>query len=286
MFNSGVQSSWKMAFFEAIVKLAIAAKQSGILDSAMQDIDRLLPTWGASDEEKMRLHFSLSKLLVESEPWLSHIHQMKWVESFKTDADCEKHLADLTQAIQGAVARPDVFQYQTIASSHAASAVSKSNPELIKLVGIFTRGTYQEFVSFSKSTTLFSSPSPLSSTAAATKMRILTLVSLAQEKSNISYQAIASALEVPVEDTETWVLDAISEGLLDAKLDHLSSSIFVTYAFRREFAPSQWNELHNKLGKWMENIKGMLSVLREARAHPTKEAQQSALKHALVGPTH
>ena len=286
MFNSGVQASWKIAFFEAIVKLGIAAKQSNVLDSAMQDVDRLLTVWGVNDVEKMRLHFSLSKLLADSDPWLSHVHQLKWVESFKTEADCEKHLSELTEAIQAVLARPDVFQYQSLVGSPAAAAVSKKHPDLIKLAHIFTRGTYQEFVIFSKATTIFSAPSPLSLDASVTKIRILTLVSMAQERSNIPYQAIASALEVNLEDAESWVLDAVAEGLLDAKLDHLSSSIFVTYAFRREFAPAQWNDLHDKLGKWMENIKGMLGVLHEARTHPTKEAQHSALKHALVGSAH
>jgi hypothetical protein len=285
MFNSGRDAAWRIAFFEAIVKLAIASKQSNVLENVLQDLDRLFQVWTVSEAEKARLHLLLHTLLAESDPWLSHVHHMKWLESFKTESDCEKQVEELTKAITLALAKSDVFQFQSLISSTAAAVVAKSNPDLIKLANIFTRGTYKEFLDWSKTTNLFKSTPALSIDAAATKIRILTITSLAQERTNIPYQDIATALDIAVEDAESWVLDAIADGLLDAKLDHLSSSIFVTYAFRREFAPAQWNDLHDKLGKWMDNIKGMLSVIRESRSHPgaTNTQQHIALKQGLVG---
>lgn len=281
MYNSGTGVALKFALLEAIIRLAIETKQADVVDAILQDLDRLLAQWSVSDAERSRVHHLLSILLADTDPWISHVHRMKWFESFKSTSDCEEVAAELTQAMIAALNRPDVFQYQTLCSAPAASVVSKSNPDLIKLAHIYTNGLYKDFVEFSKSTSLFSN-NTLSLEVASTKSRILTLVSLAQEKSTVSYQSIATALDVPLEDAEQWALDAIAEGLLDAKLDHLSSSILVSYAFRREFGDSQWVDLHNKLGKWMENIKGMITVIRDARSQTSKQSQHNTLKQGLL----
>lgn len=283
MYNSGNTASWKVAFFQAIVKLSIAAKQSNVLDSVLQDLDRLTHLWGVSAEEKAKLHYQLSLLLADSNPWVAHVHQTKWLESFKSEADCQSHVTELTQAFVAAIGRPDVFQYQTLISSPAAKVVSAANPELIKLATLLHNGSYQEYDAFTKSTKIFASFSALSVETIATKMRILTLVSLAQENTKIPYSTIAAALAVPADDVEAWVLDTISEGLIDAKLDHYSDSVYITYAFQRSFGTPQWVELRDKIGKWMENLKGMIAVIHDSRSHQGKAAQGEALKQALVG---
>ena len=284
MYNSGTEASWKIAFFEAIVKLSVAAKQSTVLDNVLQDLDRLVHLWGISEEEKAKLHHQLSALLAESNPWVAHVHQMKWLESFKTEAEAEAHSSELTAAFVSAIGRPDVFQYQTLISSIAAQVIAKSNPDLLKLAAILHNGSYQDFETFSKSGTKILSATNLSVDALATKMRILTLVSLAQENTKIPYETIASSLSVSADDVESWVLDTISEGLIDAKLDHFSNSVYITYAFQRSFGTPQWVDLRDKIGKWMENIKGMIGVIHDSRSqHQGKAAQGEALKQALVG---
>jgi translation initiation factor 3 subunit M len=281
LYNSGREGAWKIALFEAMVKLAIAAKQNTILDQILQDLDRLFQLWHVAEAEKSRIHYSLHTLLAESDPWLSHVHMLKWLESFKSESDAAQHVDQLTAAITSALARSTVFQYQSIASSHAAAAVAKKNADLIKLAQIFTSGSYNDLIAFSKaSPAVFAAP--LSLEAATTKIRILTIVSLANKSAIIPYETIAKEIGVSVDDAESWVLDTISEGLLEAKLDHLSSSVFVTYAFRREFGNAQWKDLQDKLSKWMDNIQGMISVIRDARSHG-KEGQHTALKHGLVG---
>lgn len=280
MYNSENDAAWKIAFFQAIIKLAISAKQSTVLDSVLQDLDRLTAIWGISAEEKSKLHHQLSILLSESNPWIAHVHQMKWLESFKTEAECQANVSELTAAFVSAIRRPDVFQYQTLISSVAAKVVATSNANIIKLATILHNGTYQDFETFAKATPEVAG---ISVETLATKMRILTLVSLAQESTKIPYQTIATALSVPADDVEAWVLDTISEGLIDAKLDHYSNSVYITYAFQRSFGTPQWVDLREKIGKWMENLKGMIGVIHESRSHQGKVAQGEALKQALVG---
>lgn len=268
-----------------IVKLAIEAKQNTILENVLQDLDRLFQLWNASAEDRANVHYLLHTLLAESDAWLSHVHLMKWLESFKTEAECEKEVEKLTKAVAAAVAKSDVFLYQSLVNSAAARVVAKSNPDLIKLATIYVNGSYKDLIDLTKTSKIFTTVPGLTQEAAVTKIRLLTLTALAQEKTNIPYQQIATALDVPLDDAESFVLDAISEGILDAKLDHLSSSIFVTYALRREFATAQWTDLHNKLGKWLDNIKGMLNVIRESRSHQGSTQQHLALKQGLVSAT-
>lgn len=283
MYNAGTEAGWKLAFFQAIVKLAIATKQSNVLDSVLQDLDRLVHLWNISAEDKAKLHHQLSVLLAESDPWLSHVHQAKWYESFKTEEAVKPVINELTDALVAMLSRADVFQYQTIVSALATKVISNTNHDLLTLASLLNKGTYSDFTKFAAQTKLFSSTPALKLDVITTKMRILTVVDLAQDCNKIAYQTIASELSVPVEDVEMWVLDTISEGLIEAKLDHYSNSVFVSYAFRREFGAAQWTDLRDKVGKWMENVKGMISVIHDSRAQQGKVAQGESIKQALIG---
>lgn len=270
-----------MSFFEAIIKTAIMTKQSDLVLPTLQDLERLYQVWGVSEVEKQRISYALHQVLAEVDQWLSYVYLAKWIESFKNEEDATAKVDDLAEGITSTLSRADVFQYQSLAQSAAASAVAKKNTDLIKLLNIFHNGNYQDFVALCKAApALFSGT--LNVDACATKIRILTLVSLAYQQTSIPYQTIATALEVSLDDVEAWVLDTIAEGLIEAKLDHLSSSVFVSYALRRDFAKQQWNELNDKLGKWISNIDGMLGVIRDARSQG-REHQTAALKSALVG---
>lgn len=59
-------------------------------------------------------------------------------------------------------------------------------------------------------------------------MRLLTLCTLGANEKTLAYDKIAQALQVDAEDVETWVVDAISNHLLEASMDQFKSVVQVT----------------------------------------------------------
>lgn len=60
------------------------------------------------------------------------------------------------------------------------------------------------------------------------KMRYLSLATIAAAQVEIPYAIISKALQIDLVEVETWVISAIGEDLIDAKLDQLREVVLVT----------------------------------------------------------
>ena len=86
-----------------------------------------------------------------------------------------------------------------------------------------------------KAATAFMEKHGLDHEACSTKMRLLSLVSLAQAEKELGYAKIASALQVDVGEVELWCMRAIEAGLMVAKMDQVREVVVVTFCLRVSF---------------------------------------------------
>jgi translation initiation factor 3 subunit M len=77
------------------------------------------------------------------------------------------------------------------------------------------------------------------------------------------------SLQVPVSEVESWVVQAIAEGLIDAKMDQPAATVTVTRAMQREFGTAQWGSLQAKLRAWRDSVSGLLAMVEGTAAATT-----------------
>ena len=75
-----------------------------------------------------------------------------------------------------------------------------------------------------------------------------------------------TALQIDPSDVESWVVRAITRGLLDARVDQAAGSITVTRCLAREFGAPQWVALQGKLRAWRDSVATLLSTVEGGRA--------------------
>lgn len=95
-------------------------------------------------------------------------------------------------------------------------------------------------------------------------MRLLSLCSLATDYEEIPYEAIASTLQINATDVETWVIDAVSSGLLSAKMNQLEKAVLVEKCVVRKFGIEQWKILQKRIDLWKKNVKEVLEGLKSS----------------------
>lgn len=97
-------------------------------------------------------------------------------------------------------------------------------------------------------------------------MRILSMCSLAAEHEEIPYSSIAETLQLPSEkEVESWVIAAVSSGLLSAKMDQLQQKVMVERSVIRRFDMDQWKALQSQLNLWKQNLKGILDAFQQTQ---------------------
>ena len=97
-------------------------------------------------------------------------------------------------------------------------------------------------------------------------MKILSLCSLAADQEEIPYKNVAQALQLPSEDqVESWVIAAVSSGLLAAKMDQLQQKVLVERSIVRKFDMEQWRVLQSELTLWKNNVRGILEAFKQSQ---------------------
>ena len=137
---------------------------------------------------------------------------------------------------------------------------------LFALLQIFQEGKLEDFESFLKSNEATLAENGLSKDECTRHMRLLSLCSLASEHEEIPYSAIASTLHVEDTEVETWVIAAVSSGLLSAKMDQLQKVVMVESCVVRKFDIEQWKALQSRLHSWKKNVKSVLDGLEKSQA--------------------
>lgn len=140
----------------------------------------------------------------------------------------------------------------------------KETKPLFDLLSIFQQGKLEDLQSFQTNNPDALTKHSIPSTSATRHMRLLSLCSLATEHEEIPYDAIASTLQVESSDVESWVIDAVSSGLLSAKMDQMEKVVLVERCVVRRFGIEQWKILQKRIDVWKKNVKDVLEGLKSS----------------------
>jgi hypothetical protein len=143
-----------------------------------------------------------------------------------------------------------------------ALANNATTKPLHTLLTIFQEGLLEDYLAFSGPL-----PEGLTKDDCARHMKILSLCSLAADQEEIPYTSVARALQLSSEDeVESWVIAAVSSGLLAAKMDQLQRKVLVERSVVRKFDMQQWKALQAELTLWKNNIRGILEAFKQSQA--------------------
>lgn len=149
-------------------------------------------------------------------------------------------------------------------STPAIKALGGSNDtkDLYNLLEIFQEGKLQEYRALKKDDIL--SKYGLNEEECTRNMRILSLCSLAAESEEVPYNLVATTLDIEETEVESWVIAAVSSGLLSAKMDQIEQRIMVERSVVRKFDMAQWKALQSQLEIWKHNVNGILGALKQS----------------------
>lgn len=246
-----------------------------------------LAAWELDEEEAQKLHLAVADAAdAAGDSELSQSHIVQALQTIPANESGSKEARNLAiRALTSALKHPSVFDFTPLTASDAVQALRSSDSTLFELLEIFTSDTLDAYEEFIAATPLSSISGGVLANAAGTlqtKMRLLTLASLAAStpSRSLPYATIASSLRVPSEDVEKWVIDTIRAGLVEGKLSQLRSEFLVHRATYRVFGDKQWTEVQGRLNVWRRSLESVLGVVRSERERFVRENLQTAAEEA------
>merc|ERR1712178_560506 len=168
--------------------------------------------------------------------------------------------------LKDALQLPSVIQFDDILSFDVVKAAAKGkHAKLVELCKLFLNSDVKALDAFHKKNQAAFKDYDIKFEDAMAKMRLLTLATKVHGKSEITLKEVANALEESEDNVERWVVRALSEGVIDGRIDQLNHKVLVKSAFQREFGKAEWAFLDAKLTQWTENLDHVIKFIGEQK---------------------
>jgi len=86
------------------------------------------------------------------------------------------------------------------------------------------------------------------------KMRILTLISMAEKSPEVFFSQIQKELQLEPEEVEMFIIDALKTKLLTARIDQANKKLVVQSAVKRALTKQHWTQIRDILTVWKASI--------------------------------
>jgi len=252
-----------------IIRFAGEIHNTQLLRALTKDIESFLKEINASVEQTRKIYKSVRDVLKsENLSTATHEWNVKYLSTFQ-GKDTSFSLDEAAEAAIQAIKIATLYQLDNLLELLPIQALADSknaqHAKTLKLLKIFVGENLESYKSFINENPDFLKTSGLNHDDCMKKIRFLSLATLGASHQEVPYSLIATTLQIDESDVEMWVINAISEDILVAKMDQLKRVVVVSRSLQRVFNKTQWKQLNESLTHWKTNIRSLLNSLNETK---------------------
>lgn len=156
------------------------------------------------------------------------------------------------RCIIASLADPNTFLFDHLLNLKPVKFLEK---ELIHdLLKIFVFEKLEAYIKFYETNQAFVTGLGLKHDDNMRKMKLLSFMQLAENRSEISFAEIQHSIQISEDEVEEFLIDVIKTKLVRAKIVQGDNTVFVSSTMHRTFGPGDWQQLHHLLTQWKANI--------------------------------
>jgi len=162
--------------------------------------------------------------------------------------------------VKQVLSSPNVFVFGEILEMEGVKQLANGDEEAkqhLELLQIFAYGSYGDYK-------VKESKLPKLTKQQITKLKQLSIVSLAADNRTIAYKVLLEKLDIPnVRELEDLIIDSLYQGVLVGRLDQQRSQLQVDCAIGRDIRPGQIAHLDKTLLLWCDQSDQLLKAIEE-----------------------
>jgi len=239
-----VQVSGKIGEIAAVYACMPGLKKAMASDHALQK-----PSTEQMQQLLRTLHQTLLDNMMSDE---ASAVMLELLASYSTE-NASQAREDAQRCIVACIADPNTFILDHLLS---LKPVKFLEGDLVHdLLEVFVKGGIEDYLEFYQNHKEFVAQKPaLDHAANLRKMRVLTLLSLAQEREEMSYAQLSQALRIEEAEVEAFIIEALRTKLLVARMDQRARTVRITRPEHRTFGEPQWAALATVLRGWSQRV--------------------------------
>lgn len=156
------------------------------------------------------------------------------------------------RCIVASLADPKTFLFDHLLSLKPVKCLA--GEPIHNLLNIFVSEKLDAYIKFYESNKSFVEGLGLKHEDNLRKMKLLSFMQLAENRSEITFEEIQTSIQIEEEEVEEFMMDVITTKLVRAKLAQDNGLVYVSSTMHRTFGPGEWQQLHQLLKSWKNNI--------------------------------
>ncbi|KAA8913069.1 hypothetical protein TRICI_003271 [Trichomonascus ciferrii] len=264
-----VRSPLRYQVFDTILGFANQTSNGHLLVNQLKHLPKWIEEWGVGDAERQNVYVKVSQVLASLDSEASYRYLHDAVSCISPDSASAPASVELTaRLVKLALVSDDIYDFDDILALSAVQKLKDTAADLYRLLEIVSSGDFQSFSTYSAKL-----GDDVDMAAIEAKVKVLALANLAfQSSASITYASIAAAIQVPEEEVELWVIDAIRAGLVEGRLCQMEQRFDIHRATPiGKFGEEEWKEVSARLDKWKSSLREVYDVIRNARESAQKE---------------
>jgi len=285
LYNIITHGPTRFTLFMELTKIASTSKNVIYLVPLFKerDFEDRMGEWAVTPVQKRELYRHIRDLLREANSSHAYSWSLKYLRALEGASDAEINAAadDAVTVVIESIKQPEMYQFDSLQSFSAVKRLENHSKHSLtfQLLKIFTTESLEGFKTFADKNREFFNQTGLNQEECWRKMRLLTLATLANGQTEISFSQIAKGLQINDNDVELWIINGISDNLISGKMDQLKRIVYINYALQRVFTKDQWKQLAGNLDFWKNGISSVLDTIQQSKK--SSQEQHVALAKAI-----
>ncbi|CAF0871203.1 unnamed protein product [Rotaria sordida] len=226
--------------------------------------------WKVSNEQVQELYRNMHEAYAAIGDSTNALQLLLELLGTYTKETASKARTDAFKCIINSINDPNVFIMDHLLLLEPIKVLEGEN--IHKLLNIFVLGRLQDYLEFYSKQKSFIESSGIKHERNLTKMRLLTFLQTAESQKELTFDAIEKEMQIPSDDIESFIIEAVRTKMIRCKIDHLARKVIIDSTAQRSFTKQHWISLKEKLESWKSNltmINNNLHTLLNARAVTT-----------------
>ena len=184
-----------------------------------------------------------------------YFHSLSLVDA-KNASNYKKEAEKL---IANAVKGPEVINFEEVMMVASVQDLKKSSKELFEFVDLFLKNDVAAFKKNISSMKKLMEAQSISVEQATLKKQYIDVCSIQSE--TISFKNLAKLLDIKEDDIEEWVIEAMSNDVIDAKIDQVSEQVIIKTSKMRNLKNEEWQLIAKKIQEWKQRFLRIEKIL-------------------------
>jgi len=268
MYNGLKEPKFRFKIFLKLMKFSKESKQLARLQPVFATIPNKVEEWKLTNVEKRMLYKEITTLYDSNEYRTFRYNWTIYYLSTFNKNETNDHAAEIVDIIKVALGIEDHFRFDELLDLEVIHGLEK-DPKfgtIFELLNVFVSGDISSFDLFcEKNKNFFNENKDLEKSKLETKIRLLSLASLATKQNEASYALIAQQLKIKEDEVELWIVKAVGTELLVARMDQLNKTTSFGRSLQRTFGKNEWNKLSNDLKSWENSFLSVKTSIQNAK---------------------